>query len=140
MKSAYFLLVEDTPSDIDLALVVHKNNGAELEVRVCRDGQEAIDALLPGGGRLSGNLPRFIVTDMKMHRVEGLRLIETVRADESTRHIPIIVFSSSAEPRDIERAYALGANAYCIKPMGFNNFSRALSSLLKFWGEFVETR
>jgi CheY-like chemotaxis protein len=137
MYRPHFILVEDTPSDVDLALIVVKSTGIDLETRVCRDGQEALDRLLPKMPTSDSALPRFVVTDLKMPRVGGLRLLEAMRSNEQTRRIPVVVFSSSADSSDIERAYSLGVNAYCIKPMGYKNFSLALGTLVRFWSEVV---
>ena len=139
MIQPHFLLVEDTPSDVDLALAVIKSLALPLAVHVCHDGQEVIDRLLPPSGSVGPEgLPRFIVTDLKMPRVDGLRMMEVLRAHPSTRHIPTVIFSSSSQRRDIERSYALGANAYCIKPMDFASYARALGTLIRFWGECIE--
>jgi len=139
MNHGHFLLVEDTPSDIDLALAVIKSLDMPLGVHVCHDGQEAIDRLVAREGEaVATDLPNFIVTDLKMPRVDGLRLIEVLRSSPKTMHIPTVVFSSSSQRRDIERAYGLGANAYCIKPMDFDAYSRTLGTLVRFWGDCIQ--
>ena len=137
MGDAHFLMVEDSAPDVELAVIVHEACGVALPMKVCRDGQEVMEYL---ASTPRDALPRFIVTDLKMSRMGGLQMIESLRAQESTRHIPLIVFSSSSERRDVEAAYARGATAYCVKPFGFDAFSKALTTLIHFWGEYSEPR
>jgi len=129
------LLVEDSTSDAEMILrVLRKNNLANRLVHL-PDGAEALDFLFCEGeyaGRES-NLPRVILLDLKMPRVNGIEVLTRLKLDERTKKIPVVILTSSNEDPDIQVCYKLGANSYVVKPLEYNDFYQAISNLGLYW-------
>lgn len=123
------LLVEDNASDAELTLRALKQRNLANEVHVCRDGAEALEFF----GRGSGPVPKVVLLDLKLPKVDGLEVLRRLKNDERTRTIPVVVLTSSREEPDIERAYELGANSYIVKPVDFEAFARAVSDVGLYW-------
>lgn len=129
------LLVEDHPRDLELALLALERSRLANEVVVVRDGVEALDYLLRRNAyadRIAGN-PAVVLLDIKMPRVNGLEVLETMRATADLKTVPVAMLTSSLEDPDLERAYELGTNAYIVKPVQFQEFVTAISGLGMFW-------
>ena len=136
MDSRIILLVEDNPDDEFLTLRSLQANGIPNEVVVLRDGQAALDWLLgsgPNGSPSADRLPGVILLDLKMPKVSGLDVLRRLRADARTRRIPVVVFTSSSEDRDVLLSYELGANSYVRKPVEFSEFSEAVRQIGSYW-------
>jgi two-component system response regulator len=139
------LLVEDDEDQVLLAMRALRKHGivGEVdEVVVAGDGEEALDYLFGRGshaGRDTGLMPEFILLDVKLPKVDGLQVLERLRADERTRIVPVILFSSSREHEDVVAGYELGANSYVAKPANFERFSEAMRYLGWYWLNFNET-
>jgi CheY-like chemotaxis protein len=134
------LLVEDNPQDLELTLIALERTHLANEVVVVRDGSEALDYLLRRNAfaeRLEGN-PAIILLDLKLPKVDGLGVLEAVRADERLRSIPITMLTSSRMETDLARAYELGVNSYVVKPIEFHDFLDAVSELGMFWAVLNE--
>lgn len=134
------LLVEDDPNDIELTLAALAERRLANEVIVTRDGAEALDYLYRRNAyadRPAGN-PAFVLLDLKMPKVTGLDVLQTMKADPTLRAVPVIMLTSSREEPDLQRSYALGANAYVVKPVGFDDFVAAVSQLSVFWAVINE--
>ncbi len=130
------LLVEDDPSDEKLALRAFKRCSQPFELAVARDGAEALDFLFAEGShedRAGAPLPRLVLLDLKLPRIDGIDVLRRVRADERTRLVPVVVFSASREEEDLRRSLQLGANAYLRKPVDFAEFVDAARILVSFW-------
>jgi len=130
------LLVEDNASDEALALLALRRNNISNEVIVARDGVEALDYLFGRGkhaGRDTRIMPAIILLDLKLPRLDGLQVLEQMRADERTRLIPVAVLTTSNEPQDIVASYSLGANSFVRKPVNFDDFADAIKHLGAFW-------
>lgn len=129
------LIAEDSPQDAELTLAAIAGDGVLNEVVVVRDGVEALDYLQGRGvwATQEPELPAVIVLDLKMPRVGGLEVLRVMRADRRLRLIPAVVLTSSAEERDIVESYRLGANAYVVKPVAFQDFMSAVGRLGRFW-------
>jgi two-component system response regulator len=96
----------------------------------------ALDFLFGTGeyeGRDTGIKPKVILLDIKMPKIDGIEVLQKLKADESMRTIPVVMLTSSKEHPDVKRCYELGANSYIVKPVGFENFVEALSSLGVYW-------
>ena len=136
MQQKNLLLVEDNPDDEALTLrALHKYNLAN-DIVVARDGQEALDYLFASGDyadRDSSVLPQVILLDLKLPKVNGLEVLERLRAEPNTRHIPVVVLTSSNEEQDLIRSYDLGANSYVRKPVDFEQFLEAARQLGLYW-------
>jgi len=130
------LLVEDNMSDAELTLRALRKNKIANNIIHIKDGVSAIDFLFGKGefaGRDISNKPKLILLDLKMPKVDGLEVLKRIKADDLTKTIPVVVLTSSRENPDIERAYALGANSYIVKPVDFDGFMKAVSELGLYW-------
>ena len=123
------LLVEDNANDAELTLRALKQRNLANQVHVCRDGAEAMDFFSNG----AGPVPKVVLLDLKLPKVDGLEVLRRLKGDDRTRAIPVVVLTSSAEQPDIAAAYRLGANSYIVKPVDFEAFSRAVSDLGLYW-------
>ncbi len=134
---AAIVLVEDNHDDAQLALHAFGRRGFRERVLVLRDGQAAIDRMIPRAsstGRCASPLrPRLILLDLKLPTLDGLEVLRLLKSGEETCHLPIVVLTSSREARDIEAAYRHGANAYVVKPVDFDEFQRIVGLLVDFW-------
>jgi CheY-like chemotaxis protein len=129
------LLVEDDPKDIELTLSALAEHHLANEIMVARDGVEALDYLYRRGEfalRPAGN-PVVILLDIKMPRLDGIKVLEHLKADEQMRLIPIVILTSSRESRDLEDCYRLGVNSYVVKPVRFAEFVNAVKEIGMFW-------
>ena len=123
------LLVEDDPDHELLTIRALKKSNIANEVRVARDGEEAVD-LLFGENAIS---PQVILLDLKLPKLDGLEVLRRIRTGESTRLLPVVVLTSSDEERDVVRSYQLGVNSYIRKPVDFNDFAEATRQLGMYW-------
>ena len=130
------LLVEDNPNDAELALhALHQRHLANHILHV-RDGEEALEFLHAEGryaGRDTDHTPKVVLLDVKMPRMDGLKVLRAMKADSRTRDIPVVMLTSSREDRDLEEAYRLGVNSYIVKPVAFDSFSDAVAQLGCYW-------
>ena len=136
MPSKRVLLVEDNPADVELTERAFKKARIADVPAVARDGQEALDYLFGPQGCLAKTdirLPKLIILDLKLPKVSGLEILKRVKSDERTRHIPIVVFTSSDEAQDRTESYRRGANSYVVKPMQAAAFSRFVADLGAYW-------
>ncbi|RZJ18704.1 MAG: response regulator [Haliea sp.] len=134
------LLVEDDKRDLELTLVALERSQLANEVVVVRDGAQALDYLRREGdhaGRGEGN-PAVILLDLKLPKVNGLEVLEAVRATASLRSIPVVMLTSSQEESDVLKSYQLGVNAYVVKPVEFKQFVSSIADLGMFWAVLNE--
>jgi CheY-like chemotaxis protein len=134
------LLVEDSQNDVELTLSALAENHLANEVVVARDGEEALDFLYRRGIfklRSEGN-PAVVLLDLKLPKVDGLEVLETLKSDESLRTVPVVMLTSSREEQDLLRSYNLGVNAYVVKPVDFQDFVAALREIGLFWAVINE--
>lgn len=129
------LLVEDDPKDIELTLTALAEYNLANEIVVVRDGVEALDYLHRRGKfeQRSHGYPVVVLLDLKMPRLDGVQVLQQIKADEQLRLIPIVVLTSSRESRDLEECYKLGVNAYVVKPVRFTDFIKAIKQIGIFW-------
>ncbi len=135
-KEVEILIVEDNPDDAELAIRALKKSHLANNVTHLIDGAEAIDFLLGIGqyeGRDINNVPKVILLDLKMPKVNGLEVLMRIKSEPHTKSIPVVILTSSAEDPDIKRSYELGANSYIVKPVEFNNFAKIISDLGLYW-------
>ena len=134
MNTRPILLVEDNPDDEALALRAFKKLNISNTIVVARDGVEALDYLFGTGQHTDKPpLPAVILLDLKLPKLDGLQVLQRIRAHEATRILPVVILTSSREDRDIVQGYNLGANSYVRKPVDYNEFVSAVSELGIFW-------
>jgi CheY-like chemotaxis protein len=129
------LLVEDSPNDVELTLTALERHKLANEVVVVRDGEEALDYLYRRGPfklRAEGH-PVVVLLDIKLPKVDGLEVLQTMRSDPELRRMPVVMLTSSREEQDIVRSYDLGVNAYVVKPVEFQEFVTAICEVGLFW-------
>jgi two-component system, response regulator len=130
------LLVEDNAGDAELTLRALKKNRIGNHILHLKDGAEAIDFIFGTGiyeNRDISNKPKMILLDLKMPKVSGIEVLKTLKSDERTRSIPVVILTSSNEDPDIRSCYELGVNSYIVKPVDFENFSAAITELGMYW-------
>jgi two-component system response regulator len=130
------LLVEDDPDDLDMTLRALRKSGMANKIHVARDGVEALEFIFcegPHAQRRIDNLPRVVLLDLKLPRVDGFEVLRRMKADARTRGIPIVVLTSSREQSDVVASYDLGVNSYIVKPVNFDSFVKSVSDLGMYW-------
>jgi len=130
------LLVEDNPNDVELTLRALRKHHLTNHVAVAKDGVEALDFLFARGAYSSRSItlpPKVVFLDLKLPKVDGLEVLRTLKGDERTRTIPVVVLTSSKETPDMVEAYRLGANSYIVKPVDFEKFVQAVADIGLYW-------
>ena len=129
------LLVEDNPNDIELTLAALESSQIANEIVICRDGAEALDFLYRTGPHVGRQVqdPAVVLLDLKLPKIDGLEVLARVKGDPATRGIPVVMLTSSREESDLIRSYQLGVNAFVVKPVGFEDFFKAIRELGVFW-------
>ena len=134
------LLVEDNPKDLELTLHALEKSNLANEVVTVRDGKEALNYLFREGNyqnRTQGN-PAVVLLDLKLPKVDGIQVLEKVKADPALQSIPVVMLTTSREEKDLLRSYQLGVNAYVVKPVAFKEFINAIQELGIFWAVLNE--
>lgn len=132
--SGLILLVEDNPDDEALTIHALKSLDPAREIAVARDGREALDYLL-GGDSTAGARPQpaVVLLDLKLPFINGLEVLQRLRSEKRTRHLPVVILTSSREQQDLLESYARGANSYVRKPVNFDEFMEAAGQLGSYW-------
>lgn len=131
------LLVEDNINDAELTIRELKKNNLANNLYHANDGEEALDFLF-GTGRFAGqrsvqSLPRLVLLDIKMPKINGMDVLKTIKTNAHTKSTPVVILTSSKEDPDIQKCYDLGANSYIVKPVNFEKFAEAIRSLGLYW-------
>ena len=140
MKLKRILLAEDNPKDIELALGALEDHNLANDVVVVRNGAEALDYLYRRGAfstRPEGH-PAVVLLDLKMPKVDGMEVLRQIKTDEEMKVVPIVMLTSSREEQDLIKSYQLGANAYVVKPINFQQVVDAIKQLGLFWAVLNE--
>lgn len=135
-KTVEILLVEDSINDAELTIREMKKHKLVNELFHVKDGEEALDYIFargPFSDRLIEQRPKLVLLDIQMPKVNGIEVLQQVKADERTRTIPVVMLTSSKEDPDIKRCYELGANSYIVKPVNFEAFTTAIKSIHFYW-------
>ncbi len=130
------LLVEDNPDDAEMTIRALKKNHLANTIIHLKDGAEALEFIFAEGkyaSRAVENMPKAILLDLKMPKVNGIEVLQKIKTDERTRTVPVIVLTSSKEDPDIKECYRLGVNSYVVKPVQFEKFIKAVTELGLYW-------
>ena len=134
------LLVEDNPKDLELTLLALEKSNLANDVITVRDGAEALDYLFRRGSyqdRAEGN-PAVVLLDLKLPKVDGIQVLEKLKAEPTLQAVPVVMLTTSREEKDLMRSYKLGVNAFVVKPVGFKDFIDAIQDLGVFWAVLNE--
>ena len=136
LNEVEILLVEDNAGDAELIVrALRKVNLANHLIHV-KDGEEALEFIFATGaftGREKKNMPKVILLDIKMPKVDGIEVLRQIKSNNETKRIPVEIMTSSKEEQDIIRSYELGVNSFVVKPVAFNDFAKAVSELGLYW-------
>lgn len=135
-KIVEILLVEDNPYEAELAIRSLKKYNFTNHLHHIDDGAEALDFIFERGmyeSHGSRPKPKLILLDIKLPKISGIEILSQLKANESTKTIPVVILTSSKENQDIKACYDLGANSYIVKPVDFDSFSKAVSDLGMYW-------
>lgn len=130
------LLVEDNPTDAELCIRALKKHNLANKLVWVKDGAEALDFIFATGGyagRKIEDVPKVILLDLRLPKIDGQEVLRRVKSDERTKTIPVVVLTSSKEDRDIAESYKLGVNSYISKPVVFDEFVKVVSELGMYW-------
>ena len=136
MENIEILLLEDNPHDEELTLYALRKNNITNQIQVVHDGAEILEYLFCTGAfadRQINDPPKVVLLDLKLPKVDGLEVLERIKADECTRTIPVVVLTTSQEERDIVESYQLGVNSYIVKPVDFEQFIEAVRHMGFYW-------
>jgi CheY-like chemotaxis protein len=132
-EAVELLLVEDNPSDEELTLHVLKKNNLTNRIHVVRDGAEALEFLFDNFDNGVRNVPKLILLDLKLPKVNGIEVLARIKGDDRTKMIPVVVLTSSREDTDLSTCYQLGVNSYIVKPVDFAQFTECIRQLGLYW-------
>ena len=135
-RHSQILLVEDNAADAELTLRALRKNNLANQIHLAHDGEEALDFLFCRGAHAARSFdagPDLILLDLKLPKVDGLEVLQEVKADPRTRAIPIVILTSSKEERDLVKSYRLGVNSYIQKPVNFAEFQDVVRQLGMYW-------
>lgn len=129
------LLVEDNEADAEMTMRALQRQHLANNLVWVKDGAEALDFLFRRGayGSRAGIVPKLVLLDLKMPKVDGIEVLRQIKANEETKAIPVVMLTSSAEERDIIASYSLGVNSYIVKPVNFERFADAIQQLGIYW-------
>ena len=136
LKEVEVLLVEDNPTDAELCIRALKKSNLANKLVWVKDGAEALDFIFAKGaysGRNGLTVPKVILLDLRLPKVDGMEVLRQIKSDQRTRTIPVVVLTSSKEDRDVAQSYQLGVNSFISKPVEFDEFARTVSELGLYW-------
>lgn len=129
------LLVEDNPNDAELTQRALRKHNIANRVEWVKDGEQALDYLFQRGAwtEQASSLPRVVLLDLRLPKIDGIEVLRAIRADPSTRDLPVVVLTSSKEERDVIDTYKLGVNSYIAKPVVFEEFAKVVAQIGMYW-------
>lgn len=137
-RPTIILLVEDSPTDVEITRRALRHSESAVSLHVCRDGEEALDFLYRRGPFAESPRPHLILLDLNLPKVGGLEVLSAIKFDEKLKIIPVVVLSTSESDDDIEQSYRLGVNSYFSKPTEFAAYKRLLLKVERYWAELAK--
>ena len=131
-QAVELLLIEDNTADVELTLHVFRKHNFTNHIHVVCDGAEALEWIF-GAARDVARIPKLILLDLKLPKVNGLEVLARIKSDPRTKRIPVVVLTSSREDQDLFLCYELGVNSYIVKPVDFGQFTEAVRQLGMYW-------
>jgi two-component system, response regulator len=135
-KEVEILLVEDNQDDLDMTLRSLRKANLANHIQIARDGAEALEFIFCQGahaGRKIEHIPKVVLLDLKLPKIDGMEVLKRVKGDPRTKMIPIVMLTSSKEQKDVIESYHLGVNSYIVKPVNFEGFAAAVQELGMYW-------
>lgn len=136
LKTVDILLVEDNASDAELIQISLEEQQLFPSVSIVRDGEKALDYIFARkefSDRQGEENPKLILLDLKLPKINGIEVLNSIKSSPETKSIPVVILTSSAHSKDIEECYRLGANSYIVKPIGFDEFSKIITHTVNYW-------
>ncbi|HVP42897.1 MAG TPA: response regulator [Terriglobales bacterium] len=136
LKENEILLVEDNDADVELTLLALRGENICNKIQVVRDGAEALDFLFcrgPYASRVGAALPKLVLLDLKLPKVDGLEVLRQLKQNPQTQIIPVVILTASREESDLLKGYQLGTNSYIQKPVDFGQFRERVKQLGLYW-------
>lgn len=134
MEPTQILLVEDEPNDVELIQLALDSYNFVNKIDVASDGEQAIHYLFGRDGQPpTQSLPRLVLLDLKLPKIDGIQILEMIRRSPLTRNLVVVVMTSSAESRDLKACYDLGVNSYIVKPLDFQQFVEMARQVGFYW-------
>lgn len=131
------ILIEDNPADAEMTLAALGERNLANKVKHLKDGAEALDYIMENvncmASEAAKKCPKVILLDLKLPKIDGLEILRTVRSDKRTKDVPVVVLTSSNQDKDKIESYKLGVNSYIVKPVNFDEFSRAVAEIGCYW-------
>ena len=130
------LIVEDTAEDLELTLRALRKANVSNRIQIARDGVEALEFVFcegPHAERKIENIPKVILLDLKLPRLDGVSVLKRIKTDPRTQSIPVVVLTSSKEQSDVVESYKLGVNSYIVKPVDFDQFMESVRQIGTYW-------
>ncbi|MBI9066643.1 MAG: response regulator [Salinivirgaceae bacterium] len=135
-KKKKILLVEDNPDDAELVLLSMESKKIESDINIINNGEQALDFLMCKGQYINrdiNDLPDLVLLDLKLPKKSGVEVLKEIRKNETTKYLPVVIFTSSNMEQDIKQCYINGANSFVRKPVDFNYFQTAIEKLSNYW-------
>jgi two-component system response regulator len=134
MDPTQILLVEDDPNDVELIQIALDSYNFVNKIDVASDGEQAVHYLFGRNGQPPTQpLPRLVLLDLKLPKIDGIQVLEMIRSNPRTRNLVVVVMTSSAENRDLKACYDLGVNSYIVKPLDFHQFVEMSRQVGFYW-------
>lgn len=136
MNEIEILLVEDNPDDLEMTLRALRKANLANRIQIARDGAEALEFIFCQGAhaeRRIEQVPKLVLLDLKLPKIDGLEVLRRVKSDARTKTIPVVILTSSKEQQDVLESYQSGVNSYIVKPVNFERFASAVQELGMYW-------
>lgn len=132
------LLIEDSPTDVEITRRAISGSTLPVRLHVCRDGEEALDFLYRRGAFADADRPLLILLDLNLPKLNGHEVLAVIKEDEDLKTIPVVVISTSDSDEDIDKTYRLGVNSYFCKPTEFRAYRSLLRDVERYWTELAK--